>query len=487
MSEHMERKTGETEMSQKIDLTVLAEQLLAAVKRYWWLVLSLTIIFAVGSYLRVSRTYVPKYEAEATLAIYASQESQELGENNYDSVATAQQLGKVFPYILTSGILSDMVAEDLGTGSVPGQITVEAVEGTNLVTIRVTASDGQTAYDVLNSVIENYPQVAQFVIGQTEVTILSDSGVPADSGMEYETRGSAGRGAMYGFLLGAAFLLLSVLMRRTIRYPSDFKSMLHVPCLGTLPVYRIKKRRKQTDVRVSILARNVPQDYLEAMRSLRARVERRLEKAQTKTLLITSSIPSEGKSTIAANLAVSFAQKGKRVILVDCDLRHPSVQGKLFIKGNFPGVAAVLKGSVSLEEALYQMPVEGMDLKVLCGAKEAQEDIEILGSGHMKLLLEELEGMADLVLLDTSPSAALADALVLARNVHTALYVVKYDFAKARHVLDGIEELAESRVDVIGCVLNESKHSASRSLSSGSRYGGYGKYRYGYGAATKDV
>ena len=478
MSEHIERDASGTEELEKLDLSAIVEQFLAAVKRFWWLVLLLTVVFACAFYFHVSRTYVPKYEAEATLAIYTTKESQALGENNYDSMTTAQQLGKVFPYILTSGILSDVVAEDLGTNSVPGQITVEAVEGTNLVTIRVTASDGQTAYDVLHSVIENYPQVAQFVIGQTEVTILSDSGVPSDSGAEYVSRGSVRRGALYGFALGVAFLLLSVLMRRTIRYPSDFQSLLHVPCLGVLPVYQSKKRRKRTEIKVSILARNVPQNYLEAVRALRARVARSMEKAQQKTLLITSSIPEEGKSTIAANLAISFAQKGKRVILVDCDLRHPSVQRKLAIKGRFPGLKAILKGSASLEDALYQMPLEGMDLKVLCGSECVDKDIEILGSHEMKSLLKHLEGMADIVILDASPSAALADALVLARNVQMALYVVKYDFANVRFVLNGIEELAESKIDIIGCVLNESKPSGRQASGYVYQYGGYGKYRY---------
>ena len=105
MGERKEREVSETEELEKLDLSVLTEQFLMAVKRFWWLVLLLTVAFACASYFRVSRTYVPQYEAEATLAIYSSKESQALGENNYDSVATAQQLGKVFPYILTSGIL----------------------------------------------------------------------------------------------------------------------------------------------------------------------------------------------------------------------------------------------------------------------------------------------------------------------------------------------------------------------------------------------
>ena len=478
MSERTERHTASPETVEKIDLTHLAEQLWEMVRRYWWIVAALTALFAAASWLHVSRTYVPRYEAEATLAIYASRDSQESGSNSSNSVATAQQLGKVFPYILTSGILSDMVAEDLGTVSVPGEISVTAVEDTNLVTIRVTASDGQTAYDVLQSVLENYPQVAQFVIGQTEYTILSESGVPTDSGTEYVTRGSVRRGAALGFAAGMALMVFFTLLRRTIRRPSDFQSLFHVPCLGTLPVYQEKKRRKNKGKQANLLASNVPQSYLEAIRALRARVERKLEQAGCKTLLVTSSIPEEGKSTVAANLAIAMAQKGLRVILVDCDLRHPSIQSRMGIAGAFPGLVAVLKGQAALEDALYQVPVSDIDLKVLCGARNSAKEVEILGGAEMKRLIAHFEQMADVVILDTSPSAMLADAMVLAHNVPAARYVVRYDHTRVEHVLSGIEELSGSRINIIGCVLNEGKFAAQSSY--GYRYGryGYGRSRY---------
>ncbi|MGN0299319.1 MAG: polysaccharide biosynthesis tyrosine autokinase [Lachnospiraceae bacterium] len=486
MSENQSYTTEENTM-QKIDIMVLMEQALHAFKRLWWIILILIAIFADLSYFRVNRSYVPRYEAEATLEISVSKTAQALGSENYMNVVTAEQLGKVFPYILSSGILSDMIAEDLGLSYVPGQISVEVVENTNLVTLHVTASDGQTAYDVLQSVIKEYPEVARFVVGQIEIEVIDDSGVPTDTGKEYVTRGSVKKGALQGLMLGILLVVLDMFFHRTIRFPSDFQSMLHVSCLGTLPVYRVKKRRKNTFDQINILHGHVPQDYMEALRSIRTRVERRLSKNQQKTFLVTSSVPEEGKSTVAANLAVSLAQKGERVILVDCDLRNPSVQAKFGVEGSFPGIAAVLKQEVKLEKALYQVKNKNIDLKLLCGCESGSREVEILGSEQMKQLLSKLEDMADVVILDTSPSAMLNDALVLAHNVSMALYVVKYDHAQARLILEGIEELSETGIQVMGCVLNEAKRGNSHSgYGYGYGYGKYGNYgKYGYSRARE--
>lgn len=330
-----------------------------------------------------------------------------MNNGNYTDIATAQQLGKVFPYILTSGVLSDLVA--------------------------------------------------QFVVGQTEMILLDESGVPSDSGRTSITRGSVRKGAAAGLIA------------------------------GILPGFRIKKRKKKEQRQVTILNHQQSQEYLEALRAVRTRVERWMENEHKKTLMITSSIPGEGKSTIAVNLAISLAQKGKKVILVDCNLRNPSVQDYLNIPGTYPGISNVLNGKEELEKALYTVENRNIDLKVFCGSHDSTQNVEILGSHMMQNLLDKLEKMADIVVLDTSPSAVLMDAVVLARYVPMAVYVVKYDHVGVRYVLKGIEELAETGVHILGCVINEGKYGTVQTEYSGlGRYSGYhdGYSRY-YGSGRK--
>ncbi len=416
--------------------------------RMWWLPVILAAALGALMYFRVSTSYVPSYKAEATVSVSA-----EAGAGS-DS-ATAEQLGKVFPYILSSGALSDIIAEDLGTSSVPGSISVTNVEGTNLLTITVTSSNAQDAYNVLQSVIKNYPQVSQYVVGQTTMDVIDDNGVP----------GSVKKGALVGFGIGLLIILFYMVSYRTIRTSGDLRQVLHIPYLGTLPVYTKKKRRSDPSTGINIMSDNPQQDYVDSLRLIRTRVEREMEKKHTKTLMVTSSVPGEGKSTVSVNLAISMAQRGKRVILVDCDLRAPTDQGIFGVREKRPGLSEVLTGKATLEEALYSFEDKGISLKVLFGAEKPTEKVEMLGGSAMKDLVEKLKGMADIVIFDTPPSAMLVDAVYLVRYIETMLYVVRCDYARTQYILKGIEELSETDITIAGCILNGGRSSSASRLA----------------------
>lgn len=425
--------------------------------RMWWLPVILATALGALMYFRVSTSYVPSYKAEATVSVSA-----EAGAGS-DS-ATAEQLGKVFPYILSSGALSDIIAEDLGTSSVPGSISVTNVEGTNLLTITVTSSNAQDAYNVLQSVIKNYPQVSQYVVGQTTMDVIDDSGVPTDSGKTVTIRGSVKKGALVGFGIGLLIILFYMVSYRTIRTSGDLRQVLHIPYLGTLPVYT-KKRRSDPSTGINIMSDNPQQDYVDSLRLIRTRVEREMEKKHAKTLMVTSSVPGEGKSTVSVNLAISMAQRGKRVILVDCDLRAPTDQGIFGVREKRPGLSEVLTGQGTLEEALYSFEDKGISLKVLFGAEKPTEKVEMLGGSAMKDLVEKLKGMADIVIFDTPPSAMLVEAVYLVRYIETALYVVRCDYARTQYILKGIEELSETDITIAGCILNGGRSSSASRLA----------------------
>ena len=408
--------------------------------RMWWRPVILATALGALMYFRVSTSYVPSYKAEATVSVSA-----EAGAGS-DS-ATAEQLGKVFPYILSSGALSDIIAEDLG------------------MTITVTSSNAQDAYNVLQSVIKNYPQVSQYVVGQTTMDVIDDSGVPTDSGKTVTIRGSVKKGALVGFGIGLLIILFYMVSYRTIRTSGDLRQVLHIPYLGTLPVYTKKKRRSDPSTGINIMSDNPQQDYVDSLRLIRTRVEREMEKKHAKTLMVTSSVPGEGKSTVSVNLAISMAQRGKRVILVDCDLRAPTDQGIFGVREKRPGLSEVLTGQGTLEEALYSFEDKGISLKVLFGAEKPTEKVEMLGGSAMKDLVEKLKGMADIVIFDTPPSAMLIDAVYLVRYIETALYVVRCDYARTQYILKGIEELSETDITIAGCILNGGRSSSASRLA----------------------
>lgn len=445
-------------------------------KRMWIMVLLLTAAFAAIFYYRTTVTYSPTYVAEATVSV------QIVNGGTYANKNTAEQMGRIFPYILTSGALSDVISEDLGTSSVPGTISVSSIKGTNLLTITVRSWNAQYAYDVLQSVLKNYPEVAQFVVGQTELTIVDDSGVPTDTGRQSVIRGSIKRGALIGFALGILIVVINVVTFRTIRSESELRSLLNIPCLGTLPFYQKKQRRNSTRTEINILNDGENSDYVEAIRLVRTRLERQMEGKQV--LMVTSSISGEGKSTVAANLAIAMARKGKRVVLVDCDLRNPTVSQIFELKQQYPGLVSILRGNSELEDSLVQVTDHGnpIGLTLVPGGNREPRLVEILGSENMQNVIQRLKENADVVVLDTPPSAMLVDAMMLVRHVDAVAYVVMNDFARRRYIFQGVEELSNAGAPIVGCILNGGN-------TRGGRYGYYsyhGKYGYGsYGYGSK--
>lgn len=465
MSDRMESTEKERiEETEKIDIISLADDFLYGLKKLWLLILVLTLAGAGISYFRTSYTYTPQYVASATMSVTAP-------GGQYIGAQTASQMAEVFPYILTSGVLEDVVAREMGMDSVPGSISATAEEGTNLLTMSVTSDDPQMAYDILHTVIDCYPEVAEFVLGNTSLTILDETGVPSDTQKEVVVRGSYRRGAVMGAGAGLVILCLYILLKKTVKSKDKLKSQINLPDMGSLPYIRNKKRKKKPEQnKVSLINERTPASYQEAMRRLRIRVLKEVEENQTKTIMVTSSIPGEGKTTVAVNLAISLVRQGKKVVLVDCDLRNPSIADFLGITEQRPGIDSVLHKKAAVTDVLTEIDVNGENkLTLLLGEEEEKTDISLLGSKRMEGLIAELKNMADVVILDTAPAQLLADAALMARFVDAALYVIRYDYTKMYKIREGIQALAMSKIKMLGYVFNCDRNS------------GDGKYGYGYG------
>ena len=466
MSELVTNHEPEVDM---IDLKAFLVDFFHSLKRLWWIAALIIIAAALLSYFRVSRNYSPSYVAEATVSVEL------VNGGAYANRNTAEQMGLIFPYILNSGVLSDVIAEDLGMKGVPGSIRASSIKGTNLLTITVSGYDPELAYRVLQSVIKNYPDVAQYVVGQTALSVIDDRGIPTDTGKTAVVRGSVRKGLLIGAAIALALVVLRSLIYRTIRSENDLRAYVNIPHLGTLPVCKKKERRNSTRGDINILFDSNRDEYIEALRLVRTRIERDL--GGNKVLMVTSSVAGEGKSTVSANLAASLALKGLKVILVDCDLRNPSV-GRMFnLTGSYPGLSAVLGGEAELGDSLVPVEKNGKPtgLTLLPGSDKATRMIETLSSDSMGELIEQLRSRCDIVILDTPPSAVLVDAMMLVKHVDGVAYVVMNDYARRRYIVKGIEELASTGVKIIGFILNGGK-------ASSGRYGYYGRYgnKYGY-------
>ncbi|MCQ2507301.1 MAG: polysaccharide biosynthesis tyrosine autokinase [Dorea sp.] len=461
---------------ERIDITDFLLDMQGGLKKLWWLIIVCVILFAAKSYFLTTLRYVSNYEAYAVTSVASA------------TGASAGDMAEVFPYILTSGVLEDVIADDLGLDAVPGTITATAEDVTNLLTIKVTADDPQMAYTILLSVIDQYPQVAKFVVGETTLKILDESGIPSDTKRESIVRGSYKRGAMQGLIVSLLIIAIYSFLRRTVKSGREIRSQMNLTDLGNLPFIREKKRRKGDKNKISVLNDRIPRGYVESLRKIRIKITKAMEDHSYKTLLVTSSAPGEGKTTVSMNIALSMAEQGNKVILVDCDLRNPSVAKALNLDTtDYLGLGEMLSGNekkVSVKDLLISVPVADGRLRVICGGK-GDADPRLLGTKRMQKLLEALSTNADYIILDTAPSGLLADALVLAKYVDAAVYVVRNDYTRMRQIKEGIEALGLTGIQILGFVFNGDNREKNRGYGYGYGYG-YSRYAGSYGKIAKN-
>ncbi len=478
----MENRTGDYEKNtlEKIDLGIFLENFVRACLQLWWIFLIIISVYSSVCFFRAKGSYSPYYKTSATFVITMNQAG--VYSDSYYNAATAEQMAKTFPYILNSGILQKVVAEDLGLTYVPGSISAVAMENQNLFELSVSGSDPQQIYDVLQSVIKNYPSVAEYVIGDTQLHIIDETGVPEEAENQPDFMPAAKAGAKKAAILCFVILLLVAFGRNTIRTEEDLKKILNVKCLGSIPVARFKKRTGVDHELVLIENKKVPQSFLESFRTLRMRLLKVLQKNDAKVLMVTSSMPGEGKSTVTVNLALSLAQKGYKVILIDGDLRHPSLAKTLGISNDYYGYGFrdVIIGSATLEQAI--VPYDETGISLLLGSDAVETTERLLSKNATADIIKEAAVLADYVIIDTPPAGMLVDASLFANYVDSALFVVRQDGVRRDRVVEAVQNLAQTGVTIAGCVLNCAR--AGLSSYGRGKYGysyGYGDRGYGYG------
>ncbi len=470
---------GKTSISEeeKIEIGTLVDDMWKGFKLYWWLFLLIVSLTASTAYFASRLLYKPTYRAYSTFTV-KTVEALGYSTTNYNQTV-AKQLGEVFPYLLTSDVLNKLVAEDIGLDQVPGKVSASSLESTNLITLSVEADNGQLAYDILQSVIRNYPRVSDYVIGNIALTPMDESGVPASPSNQVDFRRRAELGAFVGAVLCLLWLLLYALTRMTIRSEDDLRKVFNIPCLGAVPMAQLKKRSRKEKGGLTIDAKGAPYIFIESIRTVRNRVERESAAKDIKTILVTSALPSEGKTTVAVNLALSLAHKERKVILVDADMRSPAVAAHLGMDSGDKGFADLLEGKATLKESVRQYR-DFRNFGVIAGGKARSDPAGLLNSDRIHQIVEILRNAADYVIFDTPPSSVVSDAAELARNLDGGVFVVMQDYAKVDVLQEGMEMFPGSGVKMIGCVLN-----ATTASLTGSGYG-YGRYGYGnYGSYGK--
>ena len=310
----------------------------------------------------------------------------------------------------------------------------------------------------------------------TTATILETAVVPASPIRPQKAQGIA-LSMLIGLVLGVGFAFLQEFLDDRVNTSEDVERLSGLPTLGVVPTIREEQGRL-------LSGQDALSPITESYRSLRTAIHFMSVDTPLRSFLVTSSHSGEGKSVTSVNLAMAMALEGRQVILVDADLRRPSLHRMLSLK-DAPGLSSVLAGQATLEEALQQTDVEGLQL--LTSGPLPPNPAEMLNSDTMDGVIEGLHALADIVIFDTPPAIPVTDALVLATKVDGVVLVVEAGQAKKGAVRHARDLLMQTRARVLGVVLNKIDQSGKGYYyhyyyrGSYSRYGqGYGK-GYGYG------
>lgn len=299
------RESSADAADSSFDLSAFAKDSLRMLLRLFWLPLLLAVVFSALFCYNAKRSYRPMYKASATFTVNVVGMSG--ASASYYSKSTAEQFARTFPYILTSGVLRNLICEDLKLKTLPASINAYVEGTTTLFTLETTAADPELAYKVLVSAIDKYPQVANYVVGNTELTLISPPAVPSAPYNSLSYASCIKKGAALGILLGIAVAVIAAATRKTVRSTAELKSILNLRCIGTLPYERVNRRLRNKDS-VSLRDDDVTKNFGDSIKLIRSRIQKSAEEHGDKVILFASSVPGEGKTTVALNTAVALAQ-----------------------------------------------------------------------------------------------------------------------------------------------------------------------------------
>lgn len=436
------------------------------------LILLCASIAGTGAYVLLNSLMKDTYTATVCLTVVPRDNAYtKLGDANISSAVTRSV------NVLNSDALKEQVKKSDQAGRTNGTLTAAQIPETNLIRMTASSSSAESAFYLLKAAEENYPKLSSyFESGYLLKSINSISGTTTE---QAEKKAVLYAGAIFLLILAAGIALTAeiALFTDKVHCTEQAERLLDMQVLGEL--HYVKKKKQQKALLISRPDINI--GYAEEMDKLVTKVQNHLEAQEYKVLMVSSVCENDGKSTVAANLALGLSARGKKVLLIDGDLRRPALV-RIFDKelGEQPQFTDFLLGKCKFEEALDQTQANKNQLYIWQKSAAADAD-KLLENKHFQKTLKVLKesSVVDYILIDTSPIGIVRDAEIIAEYVDSVLLVIRQDIVRAAALNDVVDVLEEANVMSVCGVLNMTK---GKSTARSRKYH-YGKYAYGYGEA----
>lgn len=428
----------------------------AALRKFWLVIAAATLVAGVVGFA-VANATTPVYQARATLLFSISQVGSASDLNQGSTYTQGQMLS--YAQLATSSRVLDPVIEELELDTTPRllarDVQVTIPEGTSILWVQVTSTSPAGSAETANQIAQSLTTAVDALAptgGQSASPAISAALIDQAVVPEFQSAPNKPRDAVLGALLGFLLAVLAAFVWALVdtRIPDEdtLDDVVDTPLLGT--VSRVPRRATGNLFVVDEPLGATSEEF----RRIRSALSYVGVSREVERLLVTSSNPSEGKSTFAANLALTLAGLKERVLLIDADLRRPAVAEYFGTEGAL-GLTSVLIGESTLHEA--RQPRPGTTLDVLTSGDRVPNPAGLLTSDEMKALLEQSAREYDHVIVDGAPALSVADANLMAPFMDGVILLVDARRTRRQAVQRAVASLEGSGANLVGIVLNRVK------------------------------
>lgn len=423
------------------------------VVRSLWAIVLAALIALMGIQVVEKSIYTPTYTSTAVLVVRSR-----VGTTGaFSSFTASLEMAEIFAEVFKQNSLKKLAAENLGLDSFDGTITTSLSDSTNLLNVSVKADDPELAFKLLTSVLKVYPELTEAVFTDSVIDVVSE---PKMATMPSNSRLMVYRKhiIVLSMLFEGGLIVLFSLLRGTVKEERGFTDKVDSKLIGIVSherahlskKERLKRKKRALLVNDAYSSLRFTEDY----QKLCTKFEYMYKNQGKKTFVISSVAENEGKSTVAANISIGLAERGYNVVLLDLDVRKPSIY-KIFdftdeIETDF---SAVLSKEINLVDfKFYRYRKSSLTIAFNRHGEKNSELLinnQVIGNS-----LREIKEKVDFVIIDTPPITVSADAVTIAGVADSTILVVRTDCAPVEDINEAILNITESGGQLEGCILN---------------------------------
>lgn len=463
----------------------LSEIIKLLINRFKIILVCIIIGFCVF-YMKYSYFTSPIYTASVQLYVSSGDNTTDanLNELNY-----AQKVVTTYIGFLQTKTFFDQVSEACGLNYGPDQLkamtTIQAVNSTEIFQINVTSTNPQDSYKLVRTMQNIAPDLIKSIKGTTEISVVDPAVLPGGPSGPNIRRNTI-IGGILGFIIAVLTILLLEIFDVKVKDQEDIRKRYDIPLIGAIPNYHLYNgkrylilnkftflnRYRKPKNRDKVVKQEKNFMINEAYNSLRTNLRFTIRKEGCKKIIICSPLPDDGKSTTSTNLAVTIAQTGAKVLLMDCDLRKGMLH-KFFKLKSSPGISDALSGTVGEKDIIQYTSYENLD--VVAMGELPPNPTELLGSLQMDELIKKLEKNYDYIIIDSPPVNVVSDSLSLVKLVDGVVIVVREGITTHPNVMAAVNKYKFIGANILGFVINGTN--IFQNSQTKSKYYYYSRYK----------